>query len=149
MAEFFTWDVASKLANSFPGCEEVELRREKRGTKFFRVKAVIQVLQPLRRMIQFQLEDEKVIGYLAYERLPNLCFKCGLLGHLIRHCPLLESTSDPKKECVYDLWIKALVEKTWVVFRLNDGRKTPTLNGGGKSSQDRTVVTDGGKRGAD
>ncbi|GAA0158166.1 hypothetical protein LIER_15262 [Lithospermum erythrorhizon] len=38
----------------------------------------------------------------------------------VSRCPSLESSSDPKKECVYDLWIKAPVEKTWVVFRLND-----------------------------
>ncbi|GAA0185615.1 hypothetical protein LIER_32903 [Lithospermum erythrorhizon] len=51
-AEFFTWDVASKLANSSPGCEE--------------------------------------------------------------------ESSDPKKECMYDLWIKALMEKSWLLFKLND-----------------------------
>ncbi|GAA0152411.1 hypothetical protein LIER_10900 [Lithospermum erythrorhizon] len=62
-AEFFSWDVASKLANSFPGCEEY---------------------------------------------------------------PLLEERSDPKKECVYDLWIKASMEKSWIVFKLND-EPTDTL----------------------
>ncbi|GAA0145100.1 hypothetical protein LIER_05366 [Lithospermum erythrorhizon] len=83
-AKFFTWDVASKLENAFPG-----------------------------RMIQFQTDDEVAAGYLAYERLPNLCFKCGRLGHLVRG-------SDPKKVRVYDLWIKAPLEKSWVIFRLND-----------------------------
>ncbi|GAA0172982.1 hypothetical protein LIER_41435 [Lithospermum erythrorhizon] len=121
--EFFTWDVASKLANAFPGCEEVELRREKEGSKFFRVKAVIKICLPLRRMVQFQLGDVVITGYLAYERLPNLCFKCGLLGHLIRQCPQLEANVDLKKECIYDMWIKEPMEKTRIVFKLNMSRK--------------------------
>ncbi|GAA0160772.1 hypothetical protein LIER_17250 [Lithospermum erythrorhizon] len=108
--EFFTWDVASKLANYFSGCKEVELRRAKWAN----------VLQPLRRMIQFQLEEDVITGYLAYERLPHLCFKCGRLGHLIRQCPELGEGADPKKECVYDLWIKAPMEKSWMIFRLNE-----------------------------
>ncbi|GAA0173671.1 hypothetical protein LIER_27237 [Lithospermum erythrorhizon] len=88
-SEYFTWDVPSKLANSFPGCEGIELRWEKGGAKFFRVKAVIDVLVPSRRLIRFQLDEEVITGYLAYERLPHLCFKCGLLGHLVRQCPEL------------------------------------------------------------
>ncbi|GAA0181817.1 hypothetical protein LIER_30287 [Lithospermum erythrorhizon] len=71
-------------------------------------------------MIQFQTGDEVATRYLAYERLPNMCFKCGLLGHLIRQCPELEEGSDPKKACVYNLWIKAPLEKSWIMFRLND-----------------------------
>ncbi|GAA0150851.1 hypothetical protein LIER_37187 [Lithospermum erythrorhizon] len=86
-AEFFTWDVASKLANSFPGCEEVELRWEKGGSKFFRVKVMIKVLLPLRRMVQFQLDGK------------------------------MEAI---QKKSVYDIWIKAPLEKSWTVFRLND-----------------------------
>ncbi|GAA0151472.1 hypothetical protein LIER_10184 [Lithospermum erythrorhizon] len=89
-SKFFTWDVASKLANSFPACEE------------------------------FQLDEEVVTSYLAYKRLPHPCFKCGRLGHLICQCPELREGADPKKEYVYDMWIKAPMEKSWVVFKLND-----------------------------
>ncbi|GAA0183198.1 hypothetical protein LIER_30658 [Lithospermum erythrorhizon] len=64
-AELFTCDVASKLANAFLGCEEVELQKEKGA-------------------------------------------------------PNLEEESDPKKACVYNLWIKAPLEKSWIMFRLND-----------------------------
>ncbi|GAA0143791.1 hypothetical protein LIER_35807 [Lithospermum erythrorhizon] len=37
-------------------------------------------------------------GYLAYERLPHLCFHCGHLGHLIRQCPSIPEGSDPRRQ---------------------------------------------------
>ncbi|GAA0187211.1 hypothetical protein LIER_34499 [Lithospermum erythrorhizon] len=74
----------------------------------------------LRRLVQFQVGDKVAIGYLAYERLPNLCFKCELLGHLIRQCLELGEGVDPRNQCVYDLWIKVLMEKSWIVFNIND-----------------------------
>ncbi|GAA0183490.1 hypothetical protein LIER_30891 [Lithospermum erythrorhizon] len=95
--EFFTWDVANKLVVAFQGCEEVELRRTKGGLKFFHTKSILNVDTPLRRLVNFQVEDEMGCGYLAYERLPTLCFKCGPLGHLIRQCPDLGVGADPRK----------------------------------------------------
>ncbi|GAA0151954.1 hypothetical protein LIER_10555 [Lithospermum erythrorhizon] len=32
--EFFTWEVVSILGDAFPSCEDVELRREKGGSRF-------------------------------------------------------------------------------------------------------------------
>ncbi|GAA0154187.1 hypothetical protein LIER_12243 [Lithospermum erythrorhizon] len=82
--DFFTWEVASKMGDAFPSCEDVELRREKGGSRFFRIKFGVNVLEPLRILIQFQIDDKTAIGYLAYERFPNPCFKCGRMGNLIR-----------------------------------------------------------------
>ncbi|GAA0153437.1 hypothetical protein LIER_11677 [Lithospermum erythrorhizon] len=56
--EFFTWEVANKLGEAFPRCEDVELRREKGGSEFFRIKRGVNVLQPLRRLVQFQVEEK-------------------------------------------------------------------------------------------
>ncbi|GAA0160841.1 hypothetical protein LIER_39115 [Lithospermum erythrorhizon] len=66
---------------------------------------------PLRCLVSFRVGAEVVSGYLAYERLPNMCFHCGRLGHLIRQCPDLEPDTDYKKTVVYGLWIKAPTEK--------------------------------------
>ncbi|GAA0161359.1 hypothetical protein LIER_17691 [Lithospermum erythrorhizon] len=107
--EFFTWEMANKLGEAFPRCEDVELRREKGGSRFFRIKSGVNVLQPLRRFLQFHVEEKVSVGYLDYERLPNLCLKYGLLGHLIRQCTQFGEGVDPHN------W-----EKSWIIFRIND-----------------------------
>ncbi|GAA0172576.1 hypothetical protein LIER_26376 [Lithospermum erythrorhizon] len=67
--------------------------------------------RPIRRMLQFLVGDVLISGYLAYQRLPNLCFRCGLLGHCVKQCPTLLEGADPRKNLAYDLWIKAPTEK--------------------------------------
>ncbi|GAA0177514.1 hypothetical protein LIER_42140 [Lithospermum erythrorhizon] len=69
--EFYTKEVASKLSSSFMACEIMELRRDMAGKKFFRVKATVNVHQPIRRLVNFQVEMMQGAGYLAYERLPH------------------------------------------------------------------------------
>lgn len=45
----------------------------------------IDVTQPLRRMIKILgPNNQEIIVRLAYERLPNFCYYCGVLGHLVR-----------------------------------------------------------------
>ncbi|GAA0156430.1 hypothetical protein LIER_13933 [Lithospermum erythrorhizon] len=81
--KFYTKVVASKLSFSFMACEVMELLKDKAGKKFFRVKDMVNVHQPVRRLVNFQVGKMQGVGYLAYERLPYLCFHCGLMGHLI------------------------------------------------------------------
>ncbi|GAA0153289.1 hypothetical protein LIER_37650 [Lithospermum erythrorhizon] len=87
--EFFTKDVAHKIIKSFNGCEAVELRKDNLGYKFFRLQALVNLGQPLRRLVNFSSDGGMGVGYLAYERLPHLCFHCGLMGHLIKQCPVI------------------------------------------------------------
>ncbi|GAA0161394.1 hypothetical protein LIER_17722 [Lithospermum erythrorhizon] len=54
-------------------------------------------------MLQFLVGDVLISGYLAYEGLPNLCFR-----------------ADPRKNLAYYLWIKAPTEKSWIVFKLEE-----------------------------
>ncbi|GAA0183762.1 hypothetical protein LIER_42461 [Lithospermum erythrorhizon] len=119
--EYYTKEVASKLSSSFTKCEVLELRKDKGGKKFFLAKAILNINQPIRRVVNFKVGDALGAGYLAYERLPYLCFHCGLLGHLIRQCPNLPEGATPQNHVVYGLWIKAPAEKSRVEFRLVDG----------------------------
>ncbi|KAL5778004.1 hypothetical protein ACOSP7_010930 [Xanthoceras sorbifolium] len=55
---------------------------------FLRVRVLINVQQPLKRGLRFAFgaEGEVCSALLCYERLPNFCFYCGCMGHLLREC---------------------------------------------------------------
>ncbi|KAK3223111.1 hypothetical protein Dsin_010136 [Dipteronia sinensis] len=44
------------------------------------------ITQPLRRVLKVTLDGETFTVLLTYERLPNYCFHCGRLGHIIGTC---------------------------------------------------------------
>ncbi|KAK5802896.1 hypothetical protein PVK06_030525 [Gossypium arboreum] len=56
-------------------------------TEFIRIKVTIDILKPLRRVVRIADKDggEK-IGVIKYERLPNFCYVCGLIGHTLKTC---------------------------------------------------------------
>ncbi|KAL5819660.1 hypothetical protein ACOSQ4_023502 [Xanthoceras sorbifolium] len=55
--------------------------------KFLRVQVLIDVTKPLKRGLRFEVGDgEMCSALLCYERLPNFCFFCGCMGHLLREC---------------------------------------------------------------
>ncbi|GAA0163375.1 hypothetical protein LIER_43639 [Lithospermum erythrorhizon] len=64
--EFYTKEVARKLSSSFVWCEAMELRKDKGKKKFFRIKATLNVNQPIRQLVNFQVGEEISAGYLAY-----------------------------------------------------------------------------------
>ncbi|KAL5751043.1 hypothetical protein ACOSP7_025646 [Xanthoceras sorbifolium] len=53
--------------------------------KFLRVRVLINVQQPLKRGLRFAfgVGGEVCSALLCYERLPNFCFYCGCMGHLL------------------------------------------------------------------
>ncbi|GAA0175888.1 hypothetical protein LIER_28982 [Lithospermum erythrorhizon] len=77
-------------------------------------------VRPFRRLVSFRVGELMVSGYLAYERLPNMCFHCGKLGHLIKQCPELEPGDDCTNRVVYGLWIKAPPERSCIEFKLQE-----------------------------
>ncbi|TXG61726.1 hypothetical protein EZV62_013089 [Acer yangbiense] len=56
--------------------------------KYLRVKVQIDISKPLKRWLRLKLgktEDIVVVG-LKYERLPDFCFVCGRIGHVVKEC---------------------------------------------------------------
>lgn len=73
---------------------------EMRGGQFMRVRVAVDVTKPLccgRTITWDQGRDRWV--YFLYERLPNLCYWCGLLSHDDKGCVVwLNSKGSPSKE---------------------------------------------------
>lgn len=60
---------------------------EMKGGKFMQVRVKIDVTRPLcrGRKISFDEEVERWVAF-QYERLPNICFWCGMLSHDDKDC---------------------------------------------------------------
>lgn len=83
------------------------------------MRMMVTVRSPIRRMVQFKFQGQKVTGYFAYERLPNIC----LHWHNVALDSIMLNLSpeyDFKSEPTYNLWIQATLERSWVIFRLEE-----------------------------
>ncbi|KAL5776413.1 hypothetical protein ACOSP7_009339 [Xanthoceras sorbifolium] len=79
--------------------------------KFLRVRVEVDVCQPLKRGLRILLEDseEEQTLLLRYERMPEFCFECGLIGHSFRECPSKNHQKDATDftKHKYGTWIRA------------------------------------------
>ncbi|KAI9174746.1 hypothetical protein LWI28_022207 [Acer negundo] len=57
--------------------------------KFIKVKVIVDVSIPFKKGLRVGLAESQVICsvLICYERLPNFCYYCGLIRHLLRECP--------------------------------------------------------------
>ncbi|KAF8401226.1 hypothetical protein HHK36_012155 [Tetracentron sinense] len=57
--------------------------------KFLRVRVVLKINIPLRASLLIQRKARKPLKIqVKYERLPTVCYECGMMGHDRRYCPL-------------------------------------------------------------
>ncbi|XP_050229355.1 uncharacterized protein LOC126678502 [Mercurialis annua] len=58
--------------------------------KYIRVRVKVDVTKPLKRGLKVRVDSAGSIitAVLRYERLPELCYRCGTLGHPILECPI-------------------------------------------------------------
>ncbi|XP_012837518.1 PREDICTED: uncharacterized protein LOC105958060 [Erythranthe guttata] len=86
-----------------------------------RVKVQIDVSQKLKRgMYLHEANGNKVWVTVTYERLPNFCFLCGILGHGAGKCPLRyeEGFIDPGENLPYGTWLRASTDPSRETSRL-------------------------------
>lgn len=87
---------------------------------YARVRVSIDITKSLQKMVFLELEDEddEVELPVLYERLPDFCFCCGIIGHQFKECSAYNG--QPKEKLPYGVYMRALskAEKT----KLNRGR---------------------------
>ncbi|XP_019102985.1 uncharacterized protein LOC109133730 [Beta vulgaris subsp. vulgaris] len=75
--------------------------------KSARLKILLDVTKPLRRIQQIRRREGHVVFIdVKYERLPNFCYGCGILGHIERDC--LDITDEEREqEKQWGSWLRA------------------------------------------
>ncbi|XP_050222924.1 uncharacterized protein LOC126673013 [Mercurialis annua] len=109
--------------------------------KYIRVRVKVDISKPLKRGLKVKLgpEDGVILAVLRYERLPDLCYKCGIIGHPMLECPL----GTEVKECKYTDLIRAEVKNS---FRANSKRVRSELTKSGVAGEiqtEREMVVEG------
>ncbi|KAL5779809.1 hypothetical protein ACOSQ2_010546 [Xanthoceras sorbifolium] len=97
----------ARLLASMVG-EIVEIAEEPRDFwgKYLRVRVIVDVTKPLKRGLRVWLAEFEMMltVLLKYERLPEFCHRCGMVGHSVRECMLKASAEGDLK---FGSWLKA------------------------------------------
>ncbi|KAK3217732.1 hypothetical protein Dsin_011702 [Dipteronia sinensis] len=78
--------------------------------KYIRARVVINVDKPLRRILRVDImrDGTESAMLLRYERLPEHCFRCGRLGHVVRDCLEIKLGDGPEDfDKLFGPWFKA------------------------------------------
>ncbi|KAL9437045.1 hypothetical protein AB3S75_022980 [Citrus x aurantiifolia] len=72
-----------------------------------RIRITINITQPLKKVLFLKQEGEPDIPMpVVYERLPDFCFCCGIIGHQYKECSKYQG--QPKEDFPFEMWMKAI-----------------------------------------
>ncbi|KAL0437463.1 UNVERIFIED_CONTAM: hypothetical protein Sradi_0454200 [Sesamum radiatum] len=78
-----------------------------------RIRVGLDVTTPLKRVLKIRTTSggEHMICF-SYERLPNFCYICGVLGHIAKFCETQfhEGFEDPGDDLQYGPWLREPVQ---------------------------------------
>ncbi|XP_073017758.1 uncharacterized protein [Primulina eburnea] len=105
---FLHKDFLEKLGNHLGVVEEIDTKENGFAMgRYARVKVRIDISKPLKQHIRLSLasDEDEVFVIFSYERLPDFCYNCGIIGHSFRNCDV-----DPqeKGKLNYISWLKAV-----------------------------------------
>ncbi|KAL5756647.1 hypothetical protein ACOSQ2_021393 [Xanthoceras sorbifolium] len=115
---------------------------------FIRARVLVDVSKPLTRGLRVKLEDDSCCSVVVcYERLPNFCYFCGRIGHLIRECCDNVKGAVEGPNIKFGVWLRApLVERGSKEgggagsFDSDKGVEVASLEDEGKSKERREAL---------
>lgn len=105
----FSKDLAKSIGNLIGKYEKIDCDED--GLcwgQTMKIKVAIDVLKPLRRGVLLKLgsmADERWIP-ITYEKLPNFCYGCGKLDHVLKECD--EHVPGDADQLQYGVWLREL-----------------------------------------
>lgn len=109
--------------------------------RFARVRVARPIEKPLQRCVNITIEGshECALVLLVYEKLPEFCYACGRVGHVLSYCMDKEAN---KEKLLYGSWLKAnKVQDVKRTKRQNES-KDPRGHQGGVNVLEDTSGTD-------
>ena len=100
-------NLGQKIGDTIGKCLKVDA--DERGLAkgmSMRLQVMIDIRKPLRRSTKLKVGSRKEDQWfqIQYERLPNFCYGCGVLGHNVEDCDQEYAEGEPKQ---YGHWLRA------------------------------------------
>ncbi|CAB4268866.1 unnamed protein product [Prunus armeniaca] len=79
--------------------------------KYLHIRVRLDVTKPLRRVMKLQFDHSlKAVIEFKYERLPDFCYACGRIGHVVKECKFVGAMEKEAKEKPYGSWLHSKFE---------------------------------------
>ncbi|KAF2297225.1 hypothetical protein GH714_019655 [Hevea brasiliensis] len=129
---------AERIGNLFGGiiCMDESTFCKQKQANYLRIRVCVKVSKPLRTgFFVTNTGGKRDWVRFKYERLPTFCFKCGIIGHIVKNCNTSENNTENREESDkqfrYGMWLVAknskplpMLNPTQVSLQGND----PTVN---------------------
>ena len=104
-----TKTIGRNIGDSMGGCIQVDVDSQGNSKgSYLRIRVMIDAKKPLRRGIKLRIKGDQDPQWfpIQYERVPNFCYLCGLLGHVMEDCEKYEEEGDIT-DTPFGNWLRA------------------------------------------
>lgn len=125
--KYLTRDMAQNLGEIVGSVIEIDCDENDVWTgPFMRLRVTIDINKPLRRGLKLRIDIADVVWCpIFYEKLPDFCHNCGIIGHTHRECQVI--SGEDHSSAGYGEWMRATIMKKSVPHRWV-GRQSETVN---------------------